>query len=108
MSKIEKPAAGATSVRMGPAFLRAAREKDHFELMRPIITVKNEGDRLVTEQHSSPIGPIAVYRVKRRGDKVNPAEYSITGPAQEIKTSDPKTGQPMELILVWWPGKDGA
>ena len=102
-----KPPAGATSVRMGPAFLRPATEKDHYELMRPIVTAANEDDRLVTEQHPQPIGPLAVYRTKRRGDKIDPSQRSMTGPPLEMKSMDQK-GQPIELILVWWPGADNV
>lgn len=101
----DKPAPGATSVRMGPAFLRPATEKNHYELMRPILTERNEGDRLVTEQHPDPIGPIAVYRTKGRGDKIDPSKRSMTGPPLEMRSMDQK-GQPIELILVWWPGMD--
>ena len=101
---IEPPQEGDTSIRFGKAFLRPAQERDHYELMRPIVTVKNEGDRMVTEQHSEPIGPIAVYRIKRKGDKSAGFSGMVQGgPPPEMKTSDPKTGKPMELILVWWP-----
>lgn len=106
MSDIKPPDAGNTSVRFGKAFLRPAQERGHYELMRPIVTVKNEGDRVVTEQHTDPIGPLAVYRIKRRGDVAPTVSGMVAGgPPPEMKTSDPKTGQPMDLILVWWPGK---
>jgi hypothetical protein len=105
MSQIDPPKQGATSVRFGPAFLRPSKEKDHYELMRPIVTVSN-GDKLERTQHSEPIGPLAVYRVKRRGDKIDMTKFDPSGPPPEMKTSDPKTGQPMELILEWWPGKE--
>lgn len=104
--KPQIPPPGSTSVRFGPAFLRPAAEKDHYELMRPVITVSNEGDRLMKGQHPDPIGPIAVYRTKKRGDKVDMSKASLTGPPQEMRTSDPKTGQPLELILAWWPQMD--
>lgn len=100
------PPPGSTSVRFGPAFLRPAKERDHYELMRPVFTLANEGDRLVKIEHPDPIGPIAVYRTKRRGDKVDMAKVSLVGAPPEMKTSDPKTGQPIELTLVWWPGMD--
>ena len=101
------PPPGSTSVRFGPAFLRPAKEKGHYELMRPILTISNEGDRLTGGQHPDPIGPIAVYRAKRRGDKVDLLKTSMTsGPPPEMKTSDPRTGEPIELILVWWPQMD--
>lgn len=106
MSSPKNPPPGSTSVRFGSAFLRPANERDHFELMRPVITISNEGDRLIKGEHPDPIGPIAVYRTKRRGDKVDMTKVSMMGPPPEMKTSDPKTGQPIELILVWWPGMD--
>lgn len=107
-SKPELPDAGNTSVRLGPAFLRPAKEKGHYELMRPIVTLANEGDRLTRGQHPDPVGPIAVYRTKGRGDKVDMTKVSrFAGPPPEMKTMDPRTKQPIELILVWWPGMDG-
>jgi hypothetical protein len=107
VSDITPPEAGNTSVRFGKAFLRPAKDKDHFELMRPIVTVRNEGDRTIQEQHPEPIGPIAIYRVKGKGDKSATYRDMIDGgPPLEMRTSDPKTGQPMTLMLVWWPGKD--
>ncbi len=99
------PPMGSTSVRLGPAFLRPATERDHFELMRPVITVSNEGDRLTKAEHPDPIGPIAVYRAKRRGDIIDRMKFSLTGPPPEMRTSDPKTGKPIELVLVWWAGE---
>ena len=107
MSDIEAPDVGKTSVRFGKAFRRPAKEKDHYELMRPIVTVRNEGDRVVQEQHTEPVGPIAVYRIKRKGDRtVAMSDMVAGGPPPEMRTSDPKTGQPMTLTLVWWPGKE--
>lgn len=107
MSDINPPEPGNTSVRFGKAFLRPAKEKDHYELMRPILTVKNEGDRILGEQHTEPVGPLAIYRVKRKGDPpANMRDMVTGGPPLEMRTSDPKTGQPMTLRLVWWPGED--
>lgn len=100
-----KPDPGKTSVRLGAAFLRPSKERDHYELMRPAITVRNEGDRTVTEQHGEAIGPLAVYRIKRRGDKINLTEHNSFGPPPEMRTSGPD-GKPLTLILVWWPGQD--
>lgn len=98
----EIPPPGATSVRLGPAFLRSANEPGHYELMRNVLTISNEGDRLVKSEHPDPIGPLAVYRLKRHGDKID-VRTSLIGPPPEMRTDDPKTGQPLELILVWWP-----
>jgi hypothetical protein len=101
-----KPAAGNTSVGFGKAFLRPHKDKDHYELMRPIVTVVNEGDRLTTQAHGDPV-QLAVYRVKRKGDKsADMRDMVAGGPPPEIRTSDPKTNQPMTLVLVWWPGKE--
>ena len=110
MSDIEPPAAGKTSVRFGKAFLRPAKEKDHFELMRPIVTVRNEGDRVIQEQHTEPVGPLAVYRIKGKGDQSAAMRDIVQGgPPPEMRTSNPQTGQPMTLMLVWWPQmEDGA
>ena len=102
----DPPEKGSTSVRLGPAFLRPATEKDHYELMRRVITVTNEGDKITKSEHPDPVGPLAVYRIKRKGDAVSYVGLStIMGPPKEMKTSDPKTGQPMTLTLVWWPGE---
>lgn len=106
--KPELPPPGATSVRFGPAFLRPAKEKGLYELMRPIFTVSNEGDRLVKSEHPDPIGPLAIYRIKRKGDKVDMTKASLVGAPLEMKTIEPRTGQPIELILEWWPGMDNA
>lgn len=105
-NKPKIPPPGSTSVRFGSAFLRPSNEKDHYELMRTIITVSNEGDRVTTESHPEPIGPIAVYRIKRNGDNVDMTKTSAMGPPPRMMTSDPQTKQPLELILVWWPGMD--
>jgi len=99
------PPDGHDSWRFGPAFLRPAREREHFELMRPIYVVKNEGDRVVNETYPEPFGPIAVYRTKRKGDRMDPSQQTVAGPPLEMRTMDPK-GQPLNLILVWWPGAD--
>lgn len=100
----EAPSAGSTSVRLGPAFLRPADEAGHYELMRYVITVTNEGDKMTKTQHPQPIGPLAIYRRKRKKDKIDYTGLStLLGPPKEMKTSDPKTGEPIELILVWWP-----
>ncbi len=102
---IKPPDAGKTSVRFGPATLRPAKEKGHYELMRTILTTRNEGDRLVKEQHTEPVGPLAIYRVKRRGDKVDMSRHNYDGPPAEMRTTGPD-GQPLSLILYWWPGMD--
>ena len=101
------PPPGSTSVRFGPAFLRYSEEKDHFELMRPVFTITNEGDRLTKSEHPDPIGPIAVYRIKTKGDRMDLSLTSMTsGPPPEMRTSHPNTREPIHLTLVWWPGMD--
>lgn len=107
MNDIKPPEAGNTSLRFGKAFLRPhAKEPGHYELMRPIVTVRNEGDKTVTEAHGDPL-PLAVYRIKGRGDKTPEMRDMVAeGPPPEMRTADPKTGQPLTLTLVWWPGKD--
>lgn len=106
MSQTKLPDPGNTSIRLGPAFLRpSASEKGHYELCRPILTVINEGDRVTTEAHPEAV-PLGLYRSKRHGDKMpTAADYAKGGPPPIIKTADSK-GQPMELVLVTWLGKD--
>lgn len=70
--------------------------------MRPVFVERNEGDRVIREDYPHPLGPIAVYRIKRRGDKADPAQQSVAGPPLEMRSMDSK-GQPLQLILVWWP-----
>jgi hypothetical protein len=104
--KVAPPPAGYTSVRLGAAFLMPADEADHYELFRQTVTVANEGDRTVkSEAIGTPIGPLARYRRKGRGDKTPKHLASVSGPPLEMKTTDAK-GQPMTLILLWWPGMD--
>lgn len=106
MSEIKPPDPGNTSVRFGKAFLRPAKDKGHYELMRPIITVINEGDKVTTEAHGDPL-VLAIYRIKGKGDKAAQMRDMVAdGPPAEMRTSDPLTGQPMTLVLEWWPGKD--
>jgi hypothetical protein len=105
--QIKPPDAGKTSIRMGKAFLRPAKDKGHYELMRPIVTVINEGDKVTTEAHGDPVGPLAIYRVKSKGDKTPTYSDMVQGgPPMEMRTSDPITKQPLTLLLVWWPGKE--
>lgn len=104
-SRLPPPPAGYDSWRFGPAFLRPARERGHYELMRPIFVVRNEGDRTVEEFHPDPMGPLAVYRTKGRGDTIDQSKRSITGPPLEMRSMDAK-GQPITLTLVWWPGAE--
>lgn len=102
--ELPPPPAGYDSWRFGPAFLRPATEREHYELMRPIFVERNEGDRVVRESYPEPFGPIAVYRTKRNGDMIGP-QQSMAGPPPEMRSMDSK-GQPITLILVWWPGAD--
>jgi len=82
-------------------------EKDHYELMRPLYVVRNEGDRTTVETYPEPLGPLAVYRTKRRGDMIDPSKQSIDGPSLEMRSMDAK-GQPISLVLAWWPGMDNV
>lgn len=91
----EDPPVGGTSIRMGAAVLRPHdEEKGHYALFRPLILVRNDGRKVTREQLPNELGPLAIYRQKRNGDKDEVA----------LRTSDPKTGAPMDLILVWRPG----
>lgn len=105
MSELKNPEPGKTSIRLGKAFLRpSALEKGHYELCRPVVTVINEGDRVVTEAHPEAV-PLGLYRPKRKGDRMPTAADMVRqGPPQEIRTADEK-GQPMTLILVKWLGE---
>lgn len=103
--RLPPPPPGYDSWRLGPAFLRPSKERDHYELMRPVFVERNEGDRTVRKDYPHPLGPIAVYRVKRHGDAVDPAKQSIAGPPLEMRSMDPK-GQPLDLILVWCPAME--
>lgn len=102
-----KPAPGYTSVGFGAAFLRPAEsDPGYYELMRPIISSRNEGDRIVKEQHADAFGPIGVYREVRKGDRMpTMAEAAVhEGPPLRMRTSHLKTNAPIELCLVWFPG----
>lgn len=88
------PEPGNTSIRMGAAVLRPhGEEKGHYALWRPMVIVRNEGGKITREQLEQEVGPLAIYRVKGKGDKKQP----------DLRTSDPKTGQPMDLIEIWRP-----
>lgn len=101
---VPPPEEGKTSVRFGPAFLRPAEEKDHYELMRPILTAATSDGKTTKMQHTQPIGPLAIYRVKSKGD--NPLLMGGFGPPAEMKTID-QFGKPLALILVWHPQMSG-
>ena len=93
----DDPEPGKTSIRMGAAVLRPhGEEKGHYALFRPMIVVRNEGDRITREQLEQELGPLAIYRERRNGD----------GEA-EMRTQHPETGKPMDLVLVWKPGMGG-
>jgi hypothetical protein len=78
-----------------------AEERGHFALYRKLLTVRNEGDQIVRQEAPNPIGPLAIYRRWRRGDREQPDGR----PAPDLRTSDPKTGEPMDLVEVWRPGE---
>lgn len=100
-----KPAPGHTSVGLGKAFIRPHKDKGHFELMRPIVTVVNEGGRVTTQAHGDPI-QLGIYRIKGKGDKSPDISDMVAGgPPPQIKSTNPQ-GQPITLVLVWWPGKE--
>lgn len=108
MSNLQ-PKEGYTSVGFGPAFLRPAEsDKGYYELMRPIISSRNEGDRIVREQHGEAFGPIGVYREVKKGDRLPSMSEvaSHSGPPLRMKTNEPNTNRPIELCLVWFPGMD--
>lgn len=99
-----KPEVGNTSVGLGKAFLRPHKDKGHYELMRPIVTVVNEGGRVTTQAHGDPI-QLGLYRIKGPGDKAADMRDMVKGgPPPEIKSTNLQ-GQPITLMLVWWPGQ---
>lgn len=93
--KIPDPPPGGTSIRMGAAVLRPhGEEKGHYALFRPMVLVRNEDGKITREQLEQELGPLAIYRERRRGDNEQTA----------LRTNDPLTGRPMELVLVWRSG----
>lgn len=89
------PPPGGTSIRMGAAVLRPhGEEKGHYALYRPMILVRNDDGKITREQLEQELGPLAIYRERRNGDTLQ----------TELRTADPKTGRPMDLVLVWRPG----
>lgn len=94
---------GATSVRAGAAVLRPIDEPGHFGLFRPVVLVRRDGDAQSREELGKELGPLAVYRVRGKGDAAPEAVGSIPG---IIRTHDPSSNKPLELMLVWWPTGD--
>jgi len=96
----ENPPDGATSLRFGSAVLRPTEEPGHYGLYRPLVIVRNESGKITREQLDQEVGPLAVYRRRTKGDKM---PQQIGSLPVVIKTSDPNTREPFELILVWRP-----
>lgn len=94
------PPAGATSLRFGAAVLRPSEEEGHFGLYRPLVIVRNEDGKVTREQLDREVGPLAVYRRRRQGDKMPEQVGSLP---VVIRTADPNTREPFELVLVWRP-----
>lgn len=97
--KIDLPV-GATSLRFGSARLRPSGEEGHFGLFRPMVIIRNEGGRVTREQLEREIGPLALYRRRGKGDTVPEQVGKLP---VLIRTADPTTGEPFELILCWRP-----
>lgn len=91
---------GTTSIRMGSAILQPVEETGHYGLFRPIVIVRRDGEKITRERLEKPIGPLAIYRRRRNGDKIPEAVGSLPG---MIRTSDPDSDEPFEVILVWRP-----
>lgn len=94
------PPDGTTSIRFGSAVLRPTEEEGHYGLYRPLVIVRSEDGNVTREQLAEEIGPIAVYRRRGQGDKIPEAVGSLP---TMIRTADPSTGEPFDLILVWRP-----
>jgi hypothetical protein len=90
---------GTTSIRFGAAILQPEEEKGHYGLYRPLVIVRKDGEKVTRERLEKPVGPLAIYRTRRSGDKIPADIGSLPG---MIRTSDPR-GNPMEVILVWRP-----
>lgn len=89
----DDPPEGKTSIRFSAAYLEPGEDRGHFNLMRKLITVKNEGGQIM--RHTSESGILlAIYRRAGKGDTVH------------MKTVHPLTAEPMDLILVWRPGAE--
>lgn len=101
------PEDGTTSIRFGAAILQPMEEKGHFGLFRPLVIWRNEGGKVTREQLNQTVGPLAIYRRRRNGDKIPDAIGSLPG---LLRTGDPTTNEPFEVILIWRPdtGKAGT
>lgn len=86
----EDPEPGKTSIRLGAAFMQPY-DKEHIALYRKLILVKNEDGMVTRTEMERPIGPLGIYRRGRDGEK------------GQIRSMDPTTGEPLELVLVWRP-----
>lgn len=89
---------GTTSFRLGHAIMQPMEEKDHFGLYRPMIIVRKDGEKITRERLQDMIGPLAIYRRRRKGDSVPANVGSLPG---MIKTGSDK--EQFEVILVWRP-----
>lgn len=88
------PEPGNTSIRMGAALLRPhGEEKGLYALWRPMVIVRNDGGKITREQLPDEVGPLAIYREKKKGDTQKVA----------MRTVNPETKQPMDLIEIWRP-----
>lgn len=91
---------GATSIRMGSAVIQAIEEEDHYGLYRPVVIVRKADGKITRERLNDMIGPLAVYRLRRKGDPRPDDVGSLPG---MITSFDHEKKQPLELILVWRP-----
>lgn len=96
---------GSTSIRMGAAFLRPMEEAGNYGLYRSIVIVRRDGEKITRERLNETLGPLAVYRRRRNGDKVPEriGELPVL-----IRTSDPQTKEEFELVLIWRPDVGGT
>lgn len=80
-------------ISMGPAILQAEEEAGHYGLYRPLFIDAWDDKRgmFVRISTDSPIGPIAVFREARSGEKV------------DMKTIHPVTQKKLDLTCVWDP-----
>lgn len=87
---VPDPEPGKTSIRLGESFVQWY-DKEHLALYRKLVLVRNDEGHISRTEMEKPIGPLAIYRIGRAGEK------------GQLRSMDPKTGEPLELVLVWRP-----
>lgn len=91
MSDILKKDPTKATILFGPSFLRPEAEKDHYGLYRYLLIEKHDPitGQFVKENAEPPIGPLMVFRVAYKDDRV------------DMRTIHPETMQEISLTKVW-------